>query len=243
VIPYNIGGGLSAYNPFTGYGCENIIAANVVTASGELVYVSETQEPELLWGLRGAGQFLGLVTQITLKTYPYDLLGNAEGRRMLGSYAFTPDKVQAVYDAMTALMESEVPSAGHFSVALAPPEFQLQVLLAAPQIFAPAEEASKLCQPLVEAEPALQMMIPSTFERNSDHMDYLCAKGSFKRFTQIGMTRLTINKFRALITLHSDLVTKCPDAAKSGLTVEWHSQSKRPHEDTAFGVPKAKYWL
>lgn len=51
VIPYYIGGGTTHYKPFVGFAAENIIAAKLITAKGELVEVSEAQNPELLWGI------------------------------------------------------------------------------------------------------------------------------------------------------------------------------------------------
>jgi len=243
VIPYYLGGGISAYTPFCGYGCENIVAAKLVTAQGDLVKVSET-DTELLWGIRGAGQFLGLVTEITIKIHPYSLLGNGQGQRTIGTFVFTTDKVDAVCAAMVSLMESEeYMSAGHFSIALAPPDFQHQVLLIAPQVFATAEEAEKLFQPLVDLGPMMQMIGPSTFEKHSDHFEWLSAKGSFKRFTQNGMTKFSVENFRELIKLHAELVSTCPDAARSGFTVEWHTPHKGPEVDTSFGLHDVRYWL
>jgi len=243
VIPYYIGGGISAYTPFYGYGCENIVASTLVTAKGELVQVSES-DTELLWGLSGAGQFLGLVTKITIKILPYSLLGNKKGERITGTFAFTVDKVDAVCAAMAPLMESKnFISAGHFSVALAPPTFQNQVLLVAPQIFATAEEAWKLFQPLINLYPFMQLVGHSTFEKHSDNFDWLRAKGSFKRFTQYGMTGFYAGNFKELVKLHAELVETCPDAAKSAFTMEWHTPYKGPRVDTAFGMDDVQYWL
>jgi FAD/FMN-containing dehydrogenase len=69
VVPYKINGGISTYTPFVGYGCGNIVSAKLVNAKGELVEFSETQNPDLLWAIRGAGQFFGLVTELVIKTY------------------------------------------------------------------------------------------------------------------------------------------------------------------------------
>ncbi|KAF3008217.1 hypothetical protein E8E14_009289 [Neopestalotiopsis sp. 37M] len=244
VIPYYIGGGISAYTPLLGYGAENIVAAKIVTAEGDLVRVSHTENADLLWGLQGAGQFLGLVVELTIRTYPYSLMGNEQGQRMLGTYIFPADKLDAVSAAMVPIMESEeCASAGHFSVALAPPDFQHQVLLVAPQVFATAENAEKLLKPLVDLEPMMQSLEPSTFEKHSDHLDHLCAKGSFKRFTQIGMTSHSKDNFGELIKLHSELVKGCPDAAMSAFSVEWHTRCKKSRENTSFGLNEVDYWM
>ena len=61
VIPYYLNGGTSVYTPLIGYACENILSAKVIAANGEVVECSEGQNSELFWGIRGAGQFFGIV--------------------------------------------------------------------------------------------------------------------------------------------------------------------------------------
>lgn len=247
VLPYYLGGGISAYTPFCGYGCESIVAAKFVTAQGELVHVSDANadQAELLWGIRGAGQFLGLFTEIKVKIRPYSILGNDLAQRIIGTFAFTVDKLDAVAAVMAPLMESnEVVSAGHFSVTQAPPDLQHQVLLVAPQVFATSEAAARVFQPLIELGPILQIVAPSTFESHSDHLAALCTKGGFKRFTQNGLPGgFSAAKFRDLVQLHSELIKTCPDAARSGFTVEWHSAYNGPRAETAFGLEGMEYWL
>ncbi|KAK7737330.1 hypothetical protein SLS53_006633 [Cytospora paraplurivora] len=245
VIPYYIGGGISAYTPFIGHGAENIISAKLVTAKGELVEVSETQNPELLWGVRGAGQFLGLVTEVTIKTSPYTLLGNDQGQRMCGTYVFPSQQADAVLAALRPIMENnKYVSAGHLLIAMAPPNFKHQALIAAPQVFCSAEEATKLFQPLADLGPIMQTLVPSTFENHSDHLAYMCAKGDFKRFTQDGLIGWNAENFRQLIELHAEIVSNCPDAALTSYTLEWHSPSKAHREkDTSFGLEDVTYWL
>jgi FAD/FMN-containing dehydrogenase len=46
-----------------------LLSARVVTANGRLVQVSENENPELFWGLRGAGANLGVVTSATYKAH------------------------------------------------------------------------------------------------------------------------------------------------------------------------------
>jgi FAD/FMN-containing dehydrogenase len=54
-----------------GWGCENVVAVDVVTADGELVHADETENADLLWAARGAGPgFFGVVTRFHLRTYP-----------------------------------------------------------------------------------------------------------------------------------------------------------------------------
>ena len=53
-----------------GWGCENVLGVDVVTAAGELVHAGPDSHPDLYWAARGAGPgFFGIVTRFHLKVY------------------------------------------------------------------------------------------------------------------------------------------------------------------------------
>ena len=54
-----------------GWGCENVVAVDVVTADGELVHADADENADLFWAARGAGPgFFGVVTRFHLRTHP-----------------------------------------------------------------------------------------------------------------------------------------------------------------------------
>ncbi len=70
VAGHALGGGMGLAGRNFGLLCDNIVAAEIVTADGKLQQVSQRTNPDLLWGLRGGGGGnFGVVTQLTFKLH------------------------------------------------------------------------------------------------------------------------------------------------------------------------------
>ncbi|MCL3860979.1 FAD-binding oxidoreductase [Actinotalea sp. K2] len=67
-----LGGGVGWLSRAHGLTIDNLLAAEVVTAAGEVLLVDDTSHPELFWALRGGGGNFGVVTRLRYRLRPVD---------------------------------------------------------------------------------------------------------------------------------------------------------------------------
>lgn len=64
-----LGGGIGPLTGVHGLSIDSLLSVEMVTGKGEILTASATQNPELFWGIRGAGFNFGIVTSATYRVY------------------------------------------------------------------------------------------------------------------------------------------------------------------------------
>jgi FAD/FMN-containing dehydrogenase len=117
-----LGGGFGWLSHPFGLACDNMIGAEVVLADGSIVRASETENAELLWGLRGGGGNFGIVTSFEFRLHPVGpdvymtfVLHNGEGDKMAHVIRAWRDYCATAPDEVSSLLAlGIVPPSHHF---------------------------------------------------------------------------------------------------------------------------------
>lgn len=178
VAGFSLGGGVGHLVRAHGLAADNLVAAEVVLASGDVLQVDEEHEPDLLWALRGGGGNIGVVTAMRFRLYPVrTVVGGPmlwpleDAERVLPLYvrglSEQPDGVSAFFAVLT------VPPADPF-----PPEIRMRRACALVWcITAPAEQANDALEAFRAVPPMLDAVGEMPYPALQSSFDPLAALG------------------------------------------------------------------
>ena len=120
-----LGGGIGYLVRKHGLTIDNLLAAEVVTADGELLHVDDQNYPDLFWAIRGGGGNFGVVTRFKFQLHKLD--------KVLGGMLFLP----ATPDAIVSFLREADSAPNELSTIL-------NVMPAPPMPFIPEEAHGKM---------------------------------------------------------------------------------------------------
>ncbi len=166
VAGLTLGGGIGWLQRKHGLTIDNLLSADVVTADGEFVKASETENADLFWGLRGGGGNFGIVTEFEFRLHPIGPIVYAgpifwpieDSARLLRFYrewiAEAPDEL------MTIVVHRKAPA-----LPFVPQELHGRLIAGVAVCYAGSvEEGEKVVRPLKEfATPVLDLCVPKPY--------------------------------------------------------------------------------
>ena len=204
---FTLGGGIGWTMRKFGLACDNLVAADIVTADGRLVHASETENADLLWGLRGGGGNFGIVTQFELSLHPLGPIvyagpifyPAAAAHDLLHAFRDwaddAPDEITGLVNLTTAPPLPVIPTEWHGK--------KVAVLVAVST--GPLDEGEALVSALRDvAEPIADLLGPMPYQMIQSLLDPLWVKGIRSYFKATNLARLDDALIDRLCEIHLD---------------------------------------
>jgi len=243
VAGLTLGGGLGWMVRKYGCALDNLISAEVVTATGDIIRASSDENADLFWGLRGGGGNFGIVTSFTFRVHPVGtvlaglvLHPLSKAREAL---RFWREYEQSAPEEMTnGVVMFNAPSGLPL-----PEELQREPIVGIGGVaLGPTEESERLLRPLREfGPPVADIFQPMPYSSAQTMADFLWPRGLHSYWKSTFLTGLHDGLFDAII----DAFAQCP-ARETVVVLEHNGDSafdRVPEDATAFGHRKWPYNL
>jgi len=205
VAGFTLGGGIGWTMRKFGLACDNLAAADVVTADGRLVHAGESENADLLWGLRRGGGNFGIVTQFEFDLHPLGpmiyagpIFYPADAARDLlhafrGWASDAPDDVTAVVNLTSAPPLPAIPEEWHGK--------KVAAFLAASA--GPVDEGAGLVGTIRQvAEPIVDLLGPMPYLATQTLLDPLWPNGIHAYFKATNLAQLDDDLVERLCEVH-----------------------------------------
>jgi hypothetical protein len=166
VAGLTLGGGIGWLQRKYGLTIDQLISVDMVTADGEFVKASATENSELFWGLRGGGGNFGIVTEFEFRLHPVGPIVHAGP--VFWPIEKSPDVLrfyrewiaEAPDELMTIVIHRRAPA-----LPFVPQELHGELVVVVASCYAgPVEEAEKVARPLKAfGSPVLDLCEPKAY--------------------------------------------------------------------------------
>jgi FAD/FMN-containing dehydrogenase len=189
-----LGGGIGWLMRKYGLTVDQLLSVDLVTANGEFVKASETENPDLFWGVRGAGGNFGIVTEFEFRLNPV-------GPIVLAGPIFWPMEQSGEVLRFYREWITDVPDELTTIVVhrYTPPLPAIPVQLHGVPVVAviccyagPVEDGERVVRPIKEfGSPILDLCVPKPFLAHQSMFDPSFPKGWWYYFRSCDLAELT----------------------------------------------------
>ena len=226
-----------------GLACDNLRSAEVVTADGQILTASASENPDLFWGLRGGGGNFGVVTSFEFDLHPVGPTVTAgpvfyPGERAEEILRFYRDFVRDLPDELTTLANLLTAPPAPFL----PEEWHGKKLVALIGCYSgDPEEGAKAMQPLRElGDPVADLVGPMPYVQMQGLIDALYPHGT-NAYMKAGYLReLDDHAIETAARYHQDATSP---ASEIHIHHFGGAVARVGEEETAYGERQAPFVL
>jgi FAD/FMN-containing dehydrogenase len=243
VAGFTLGGGIGWLMRKHGLACDNLRSAEVVTADGQILTASATENQDLFWGLRGGGGNFGVVTSFEFDLHPVGPTVTAgpvfyPGERAEEILRFYRDFARDLPDELTTLANLLTAPPAPFL----PEEWHGKKLIGLIGCYAgDPEEGAKAMQPLRDlGDPVADLVGPMPYVQMQGLIDALYPRGT-KAYMKAGYMRdLDDKAIETLVRYHQDATSP---ASEIHVHHFGGAVARVDDDETAYGDRQAPYVL
>lgn len=230
-----LGGGLGWMVRKHGGALDNLVSADVVTADGQLLTASASENPDLFWGIRGGGGNFGIVTSFEFRVHPagtvlaglvlHPLSKGQEAIRFWREYERSaPEETSNSLVVFTAPAQMPLPDVLH-----------REAIVAIGGVYVGAlQEGERVLRPLREfGPPAADIYQPMPYSAAQTMADFLWPKGRYGHWKSSFLRALSDGAIDTILRFYAK--TPSPGTV---IVVEHDGDgawSRVPDDATAFG--------
>ncbi|KAL8773921.1 MAG: hypothetical protein Q9209_001351 [Squamulea sp. 1 TL-2023] len=217
-----LGGGYGWLSGLYGLVIDNLISVDMILADGCSVTASATENEDLFWAIRGAGQSFGVATSFTYRAF------EQPNPVFAGTLVFTPDKIPQVLSfANNSIEAGHGQSACMLGFAVAPPPVSAPIFTCSLFFNGPEDQAKTFFKPLLDLEPIMNSVAMIPYSSVNGMFNKVAEHGG-RKSTKGGAFAAPIRSefLQSLFERFNSFVTEVPDAEKSLLLMEFFSPDK-----------------
>jgi FAD/FMN-containing dehydrogenase len=222
-----LGGGFGYLAGKHGLACDNLVAATVVTADGQIVRASHSENSDLYWGLRGGGGNFGVVSSLEYQLHPVG------PTIMAGAIAWPSSQAREVlrfYREFTASATDEVACIA--GVGHTPDGSGVKVAIIGAAYLGAITDGERVLRPVKKfGSPLFDAIQPTGYSDLNSIFDSAYPKGMRNYWKSNFLSTLDDNVIDTIV----GTIDRC-SSKYSGLFIEhWHGALARvPQDQTAF---------